>query len=78
MTSENSKKGNDIKTIYTMVFRYRKDIFDAIIDILMENENGLANLELYEKVVQKLGIPLSKNEIHQIDYERYLNFINFI
>ena len=51
-----------------MVFKYRKDIFDAIIDILIENENGLANLELYEKVVQKLGIPLSKRD-HQSHLE---------
>lgn len=51
-----------------MVFKYRKDIFDAINDILIENENGLANLELYEKVVQKLGIPLSKRD-HQSHLE---------
>jgi hypothetical protein len=50
--------------ITSRVFKCRKNIFDAIIDILIENESGLGNLELYEKAVRMVETTLSKRD-HQ-------------
>ena len=42
--------------------KYRKDIFEPIIDILMENEIDLSNSELYKRLVRKIGFSLSKRD----------------
>jgi len=49
-------------SITNSVFKHGNEISDAVGDILMENESGLSNSELYEGLVRTLGFSLSKRD----------------
>jgi hypothetical protein len=64
-----------------LIFKYRKDIFDSIIEPLIETEQdgpgnteaaGLGNSELYQKVIGKIGVALSYRDYksHRYNMEK--------